>query len=73
MKIVEKKKKDFSICFENMDCGEIFEYDGTYWMKVYHDLKDEYYAVNIPDGEICDEFEPTDICRVIETELHILD
>ena len=73
MKIVRKDAEKYPIRFEDVGCGEIFEYDGTYWMKVYHDLKDEYYGVCIADGEICDEFEDSDMCRVVETELHILD
>ena len=72
MKIVRKDEK-FSICFEDVGCGEIFEYEGTYWMKVYNESKDEYYAVCIADGEINDEFEDSDMCRVVEAELHILD
>lgn len=72
MKIVEKEKK-FAICFEDVGCGEIFEHGGSYWMKVYHELDNEYYGVCIVDGEICDKFESSDICRVVETELHILD
>ena len=72
MKIVEKKEK-FPTCFGDIGCGEIFEYDGIYWMKVYHDLKNEYCAVCMADGEICSEFELADMCRVVKAELHILD
>ena len=72
MKIVRKKEK-FAICFEDVGCGEIFEYDGTYWMKILDVLKNEYYCVCIADGEICDEFEASDMCRVVEAELYILD
>ena len=42
-------------------------------MKVYDDLKDKYYTVCIDSGEINNEFEDSDMCRVVETELHILD
>lgn len=72
MKIVNKKEK-FPICFGDINCGEIFEYDSTYWMKVYSVHKNEYYAVCIASGDICDEFEFADMCRVVNTELHILD
>ena len=71
MKIVKKDEK-FAICFEDVGCGEIFEYDGNYWMKIYSVLKNEYYAVCIVDGEIS-EFEPSDMCQVVNAELHILD
>ena len=72
MKIV-RNEKTFSIPFEDVGCGEIFEYDGTYWMKVFDVRRDEYYCVCVADGEICDEFEASDMCRVIKAELHILD
>jgi hypothetical protein len=71
MKIVNKK--NFSICFGDIGCGEVFEYDSIYWMKVYHDPSNKYYAVCMGDGEICEEFEFADMCRVVRTELHILD
>lgn len=72
MKIIKKKEK-FAIPFEDVGCGEIFEYDGTYWMKVYYDIKGKYFAVCLADGEFCEEFEPSDMCRVVEAELYILD
>jgi uncharacterized protein YciU (UPF0263 family) len=72
MKIV-KKEKNFPICFEDVGCGEIFECDDSYWMKIYNDLDNEYYAVCMSDGEICNEFKPSDMCYVVKTELHILD
>ena len=73
MKIVRKDNEKFTIRFEDVGCGEIFEYDGIYWMKVYDGLKDEYYAVCIDSGEINNEFEDSDMCRVVNAELHILD
>ena len=72
MKVIEKKKGSV-IRFENVICGEIFEYGGTYWMKINDVTENKYYAVCVADGETCDEFEPSDMCRVVETELHILD
>ena len=71
MKIVEKK--NFAICFSDVKIGEIFEYEETYWMKVSHMLKNEYYGVCVANGKIYDDFEPSDMCRVVEAELHILD
>ena len=73
MKIVRKDDKKFTICFEDVGCGEIFEYEGTYWMKVYNVCKREYFAICVADGETCDEFEFSDMCRVVKSELHILD
>lgn len=72
MKIVEKKK-DFSICFEDIKCGDIFEYDEAYWLKIRDSLKNEYYGVNVASGKIYGEFEFSDNCRVVNAELHILD
>lgn len=71
MKIVKKNEK-FAICFEDVGCGEIFEYDGTYWIKTYYDIEGKYIAVSLVDGEIYDEFEASDMCRVVNAELHIL-
>ena len=72
MKIIKKNEK-FAICFEDVGFGEIFEHDGTYWIKTYYDIGGKYIAVSLVDGEICDEFESSDMCRVVNAELHILD
>jgi hypothetical protein len=42
-------------------------------MKINYVTKDRFYAVCIADGEVCDEFEASDMCRVVNAELHILD
>ena len=72
MKVVEKKKGSI-IRFDEVKIGEIFEYEETYWMKIAHMLKNEYYGVCVANGKIYDDFEPSDMCRVVEAELHILD
>lgn len=72
MKVVEKKKGSI-IRFEEVRIGEIFEYEKTYWMKIFHTLKAEYYGVCVANGKIYDDFESSDICRVVETELHVFD
>ena len=72
MKIVKKNEK-FAICFEDVGCGEIFECDGTYQIKFYYDIEDKYFVACLEDGEVCNEFEPSDMCRVVNAELHILD
>ena len=72
MKIVEQKRI-FSLNFEDIKKGEIFEYDGTYWLKVFNKLKNEYYGVCIAEGTIYEDFNFSDKCRVVKAELHILD
>ena len=71
MKIINKKEK-FSTYYGDIGCGEIFECDGVYWMKVYNVCKDEWHAVCLANGEI-EEFELADTCKVVNAELHILD
>ena len=71
MKIVEKK--NFAIRFADVKSGEIFEYDSAYWLKVCNPLKKEYYGVSVADGKIYEAFNFSDMCRVVKTELHILD
>ena len=73
MKIVKKDNGKIKICFEDVSCGEVFEYDDIYWMKIFNESTNKYYAVCIEDGEICDEFESGDICQMVEAKLHIID
>lgn len=72
MKIVKKNEKN-AIPFEDVGCGEIFEYDSAYYMKVYYSVDDIYLAIELEDGDIYNDFAPQDMCRVVNTELHILD
>ena len=72
MKFIKKNEK-FSIPFEDVGCGEIFESGSVYYMKVYDVLQEKYYGACIVDGEICDTSEFPDMCRVVNAELHILD
>ena len=72
MKVVEKRKGSL-IRFSEVQIGKIFEYEETYWMKVFNTLKDEDYGVCVANGKIYDDFDPSDMCRVVEAELHILD
>ena len=72
MKIVKKNEK-IAIPFEDVGCGEIFESDSTYYMKVYHSIDGIYLVVCLEDGGIYNDFTPQDMCRVVSTELHILD
>lgn len=71
MTIIEKEKRS-SICFGDIKNGEIFEYDKTYWMKIFNRFHGVYCAVNIYNGEVCEEFELADMCKAVKSELHIL-
>ena len=72
MKIIKKKEIN-TIPFEDVKVGEIFENDSIYYMKVYYGVEGIYFVVCLEDGGIYNDFTPQDVCRVVNTELYILD
>lgn len=39
-------------CFDDIDSGECFAYNGSYYIMAYDDIADEWFGVNLSDGTI---------------------